>query len=311
MATSSFTLAETAPAPADDAWRTRNLGALLFAATGLCVRDKLGAMRTDGFDGVSEAQLALFHHVDLAGARLTTLAARANLTKQSMIELVDRAEALRLVERRPDPEDGRAKTVHLTAEGLLMLASLGRGIAAAEDRVRRAFGPHCFDETKRKLGNYAATGRDPLPLPGADGLRGSANIARVFAMAARRFSQEALAVARDRSGASIAEVLLTLFRNLDLQGSRLTDMAVRARVTKPSMQELVDRAEALGFVARQPVPADGRARMIVFTAAGLTMLGDVRHGVAVAEERFGRNVGAAFSARLKARLLAYAAATRT
>ena len=172
--------AASTTAPVDDAWRTWNLGALLFAATDRCVRDKLRVTRADGFM-LSEAQLALFHHLDGSGTRLTELAARANLTKQGMIELVDRAEAMRLVERRPDPADGRAKTVHLTDEGAPMLASLHRGIVAAENCVRGAFGAALFDEVARKLGGYAAAGLPSLSLDG-DGERGSANIARVFAM---------------------------------------------------------------------------------------------------------------------------------
>lgn len=290
-------------APVDDAWRTRNLGALLFAATDRCVHDKLRTLGADGFV-LSKAQLALFHHLDGAGTRLTELAARANLTKQSMIELVDRAEATGLVERRPDPADGRAKTVHLTIAGAPMLASLGRGIAAAEERVREAFGAVFFDEVRRKLGSYAAAGLSSR-LPGVDDERGSANIARLFALAARRFARQALAEACVRSDEPIAEVFLNLFRNLDLDGGRLTDIASRARMTKQSMRELVDRAEMLDLVGRRPDPADRRAKLIAFTARGLSMLEDLRHGVAAADDRFDREAGTIFTARLKRRLLAY------
>ncbi|WP_174290894.1 MarR family winged helix-turn-helix transcriptional regulator [Sphingomonas bacterium] len=299
-----MTAAAAAPiAPADDAWRTLNLGALLFAATDRCVRDKLRVMRADGFV-VTEAQLALFHHLDRAGTRLTVLAARANLTKQGMIELVDRAEAMRLVERRRDPADGRAKTVHLTDHGAPMLASLHRGIVAAETGVRDAFGAE-FDGIAHTLGAYGAS--LPIASLGADGERGSANIARVFALAARRFSREALAVTEGRRDQPIAEVLLALFRNLDLDGGRLTDIAARARMTKQSMRELVDRAEAVGFVERRSDLTDRRAKLIAFTAQGLTMLGDMRHGLIAAEKRFEYAAGAAFTARLRDRLLDYTA----
>ena len=48
------------------------------------------------------------------GLRLGELARRARLSKQTMTELVRRLERDGLVERRPDPRDGRAALVCLT-----------------------------------------------------------------------------------------------------------------------------------------------------------------------------------------------------
>lgn len=50
------------------------------------------------------------------GLRLTDLAAGAGITPQSAGELVDQLEAAGYVERRPDPDDRRAKRVHRTAK---------------------------------------------------------------------------------------------------------------------------------------------------------------------------------------------------
>ncbi len=55
--------------------------------------------------------------IDSEGSRVTDLARRSNMTKQSMGELVDRMEELGMVVRRSDPNDRRAKLVHLTDYG--------------------------------------------------------------------------------------------------------------------------------------------------------------------------------------------------
>jgi DNA-binding MarR family transcriptional regulator len=55
--------------------------------------------------------------LDREGVRVVDLAARLQLTKQSASELVATLERSGLVERRPDPTDGRAKLVVPTAEG--------------------------------------------------------------------------------------------------------------------------------------------------------------------------------------------------
>jgi DNA-binding MarR family transcriptional regulator len=49
------------------------------------------------------------------GLRLGELCQRSGLTKQTMTSLVHRIEQLGYVERRADPEDGRAVQLHLTA----------------------------------------------------------------------------------------------------------------------------------------------------------------------------------------------------
>ena len=48
------------------------------------------------------------------GLRMGELARRARLSKQAMTELVRRLERDGLVERRPDPSDGRASVIFLT-----------------------------------------------------------------------------------------------------------------------------------------------------------------------------------------------------
>ena len=52
---------------------------------------------------------------DEDGLRMGELARRARLSKQTMTELVRRLEGDGLVERRPDPADGRASLIFLTA----------------------------------------------------------------------------------------------------------------------------------------------------------------------------------------------------
>jgi DNA-binding MarR family transcriptional regulator len=51
------------------------------------------------------------------GSRLTDLADRAMMTKQTVGEVVSDLEKRGYVERVPDPEDGRAKIIRLTAQG--------------------------------------------------------------------------------------------------------------------------------------------------------------------------------------------------
>src|SRR5512142_2944659 len=77
--------------------------------------------REAGYEDIREAHLQVFGTIDWTGTRLTDLAARANMTRASMAELVDELERYGYVERRPDPEDGRAKRFCLTRKGRKMM----------------------------------------------------------------------------------------------------------------------------------------------------------------------------------------------
>ncbi len=59
-----------------------------------------------------------------------------------------------------------------------------------------------------------------------------------------------------------------VFRFIDDDGTRLTDLAERSGYTKQAVGEVVADLEALGFVERVPDPADGRAKTIVLTERG-------------------------------------------
>ncbi len=295
---------------ADDAtWRSTNLGARLFAASGRLIAVKLAAVHAAGFAEVSAAQLALFHGLDPTGTRLTTLATRARLSKASMAELVDRAAATGLVVRRADPADARGRIVTATPTGTTLLAALDRGIALADADALAALGPVAAARLRDALRDYLVTGVVTAATNHVtcDATAAPANFGRLVALAAACFTA-AVAATLAEQGIAVSPALLGTVRHVDLGGSRLTDLAASARMTKPAMRELVDRGEALGFVARTPDPADRRARRIVFTPAGLDLLAAVRVAVAAAEASLAATIGTTAATDLAAALVRLTAA---
>lgn len=74
----------------------------------------------------------LFRAGDL---RLGELAERGGLSKQTVTGLVQRMEALGYLERRPDPEDGRATRVSLTEKGLQMKEAVRSSVEEVEAEI--------------------------------------------------------------------------------------------------------------------------------------------------------------------------------
>jgi DNA-binding MarR family transcriptional regulator len=67
--------------------------------------------------GLRTAHTSLFPHIDLEGTRLTELARRVGTSKQAVAQLVDDLEAMGVVEKHPDPDDGRAKRIRFSEAG--------------------------------------------------------------------------------------------------------------------------------------------------------------------------------------------------
>jgi DNA-binding MarR family transcriptional regulator len=104
----------------------------------------LGFQIVDGVVGAGFPQKpshsAVFAQIKMEGSRLTDLARGANITPQSMGELVDELEELGYVERRPDPTDRRAKLIVLTDRGKACIAAGISTIDGIEDRITQLLG---------------------------------------------------------------------------------------------------------------------------------------------------------------------------
>ena len=75
------------------------------------------AVTAAGLPGITRAQARLIAGIDVDGTRLVVLAERARIAKQTANALVNALEEAGYVERVPDPTDGRARLVRLTASG--------------------------------------------------------------------------------------------------------------------------------------------------------------------------------------------------
>lgn len=93
--------------------------------------------------------------------------------------------------------------------------------------------------------------------------------------------------ARQQVGA--AHVHIT--QHLSQQGSRLTDLAEAADMSKQAMADLIQQCEAWGMVRRENDAQDKRAKRIHFTPTGLAWLQGYQRAVQQAQAEFAQAVG--------------------
>jgi DNA-binding MarR family transcriptional regulator len=130
--------------------------------------------------------------------------------------------------------------------------------------------------------------------------------ARVLAlMAQNEHMPLALANLAARGRLTAAHVHIT--QHVSPQGSRLTELAQRAGISKQAMGKLVDQSEAWGMVRRQPDARDARATLVVFTPDGMNWLHAFQEAVTQAQSELQDAVGPEVATVIALGLEVYAA----
>lgn len=108
-----------------------------------------------------------------------------------------------------------------------------------------------------------------MPTPPDDALEAAkrGNLGQLLLRSARLF--DGLAFARfAQAHPQIRRAHLQLMPHLDLEGTRITELARRAEITKQAVGQLVTDLEAAGYVERTPDPSDQRAKIVTLTERG-------------------------------------------
>jgi DNA-binding MarR family transcriptional regulator len=100
--------------------------------------------------------------------------------------------------------------------------------------------------------------------------------------------QEAL---EDRGLFELSPRQATTLLLVDRGGTRLTELAERASVTKQAMMQAVDGLQSMGCLRRVPDPSDARAKMVKLTAKGLRHRAEARRAIGTVEVRVRRLLG--------------------
>jgi DNA-binding MarR family transcriptional regulator len=97
--------------------------------------------------------------------------------------------------------------------------------------------------------------------------------------------------------------LLAVATHIRADGSRVTDLAQRAQVSKPTVVHAVDELVRLGYARREPDPADGRAKLVTLTERAVEAERVGREAIARIRDAWAAALGEREMAQLEALLL--------
>ena len=127
-----------------------DLATLMFIAYRAMDEQVIRAMRDAGFQ-VTVAQARIAQRIAPGGSRLTDLAEQAQVTKQTASLLVAALEEQGLVERVPDPEDGRARLIRFTRRGLEASEQAREVVMGVEQGWTEHLGPELASALRKAL----------------------------------------------------------------------------------------------------------------------------------------------------------------
>lgn len=144
----------------DQAFGPPLIGALLRMPWEVVQRRMLQRLHEHGFDDLDAAHLNVFQYPGPQGAKPSELAARLRVSKQALNYLLGELERLDYLERRPDPDDLRAKRVALTRRGTSAIDVIRDAVAELETEWEQQLGRQRFAQLRALLQelNQASSG---------------------------------------------------------------------------------------------------------------------------------------------------------
>lgn len=142
------------------------IGALLAVPAQEIRRRVAAALAVDGFPDYRPTHQAVFQWLSPDGDRVTDLADRLGMTRQSVSELIDYLEERGYVERMPDPKDRRAVLVRRTERGW-RVNQVARGVVEeVQTGWAQQLGREDFDTLVRLLRRLVVLIGQPLGAAG-------------------------------------------------------------------------------------------------------------------------------------------------
>ena len=105
------------------------------------------------------------------------------------------------------------------------------------------------------------------------------------------FAEGVTRVIHARGFAGIRLVHIALIRNVDEHGTRITDIARRAGMTKQATGQLVAEFVELGYIRLVNDPDDGRVKIARYTAKGKKLLVSIVASIKETEDAFPAAIG--------------------
>jgi len=286
--------------------RQNNIGIMLVSLIAGYDARLRQAYAQSGFGDVRRSHGYVLRNLEQDGSRVTDIARRAGITKQTAGKIVQELERLGYVTVAGISGDSRVRLVCFSERGRELVNVSQALVAQIHETYASQVGAATFERFEATLRIFIRHLAPEIPqLQGA--LWASANpffhFGRFMVEIANDFENRL----RDRLAqlgfSGIKHSYLAALFHLDLEGSRVTALAQRVAVSPQAASLTLGELARAGFIKPVEDPGDQRARLILLTARGLELMQAIATAVEAINQDYASLVGLMPVTRLRDCLL--------
>jgi DNA-binding MarR family transcriptional regulator len=221
------------------------------------------------------------------GIRLSDIADVLGISRQAANQTVNQVEAAGYIQRRADPADGRAKRLVTTRRGRALLRDGARESARQQAALGAILGKEALRRVTRDLLLLSRKLQLLLPFEDQEAVLLPALLPRL----ADYISGRLQAMTMERGHPGLKRSFAPVLTAIGPSGGRIRQIARTQDVSKQAVSAVVTEIEQLGYIWRQPDPADPRQLLLRFTPAGVQLISDSVQSLDQLESQFAELVG--------------------
>lgn len=228
---------------------------------------------TRGYEGLRPSFGPLLSLVALEPRSLGHLAEQLAISPQATSQLVNTAERAGYLERRPDPQDGRARKIALTALGGRLVADAIRILHAVEADYRASVGLDDYASLVDALGRLFHGLALPTHRDASAADRSGATLG-VLPLLSIRIQRDLMEATAARGHANLKMSHAQVLPLIGPEGARVHELARVQGVSRQAISMTARDLEAQGYLGRAADPRDRRGVVYRLSARGLRLIED-------------------------------------
>jgi DNA-binding MarR family transcriptional regulator len=227
--------------------------------------------------------------IGAGGARLSDIADLLGISRQAANQTANQIEAAGYVRREADPRDGRAKLLVTTKSG----DALRREGARQAARLQREMEDVVGRDTVRSITGKLLKLNEALGLllPVTDRTGVGAPLVGLLPRMRDYLNVRLMQLTSERGHPALKQSFGQVLTAIGPGGGRIQQMANAHGVSKQAIGAVANELEELGYIRREPDPADARQVLLRFTPQGQALIADSVASVDDTRAEFARILG--------------------
>lgn len=206
--------------------------------------------------------------------RASKLAANLGISKQHASQLIGEVEQVGLVEKRPDPDDSRARLVALTSLGERLVKEGAQAAAAVTAEFEGFAGQDRVGNLIHQVHKLVRALDLPSLLPAAPVLTGAQSgvIGNEIMRLADYVQESLMTLSMARGFNNLRMIDAQVLMHMGSGAVRLQALADINDITPQGVGRIVRDLEQRGYVQRSPDPQDARSRLVGLSDYGFNLI---------------------------------------